>query len=178
MGYSVPRFKVGDIVTNVNIGGKYKVVSAPRYPIGYGDLDAPIYDFEKLDEPSFRFTSSENLYIKIQEAIKESNPVENPVANAEGGIKFDNKKVRPGLMFRSMPEATMSIINVLEYGARKYAPDNWSKVEDDRYEEAMLRHIMAYFSGEKLDDETKEPHLAHAICCAMFLIQKEINRNK
>ena len=33
----------------------------------------------------------------------------------------------------------------------------------------MQRHIDAWWQGEQKDPETGEHHLAHAICCGMFL---------
>jgi hypothetical protein len=96
------------------------------------------------------------------------------IPNAQGGIKFDSKKARPTLLLKSMPDAVQEVIDVLELGARKYAPDNWKKVENQRYEDAELRHKLARFSGEKYDPETKKYHLAHEICNLMFLLQKEM----
>ena len=33
----------------------------------------------------------------------------------------------------------------------------------------MLRHIKAWQSGDFYDQETKEHHLDHALCCLIFL---------
>lgn len=93
--------------------------------------------------------------------------------NAEGGIKFDSKKARPTLLLKSMPNAVQEVIDVLELGARKYAPDNWKKVENERYHDAMLRHVLSYLAGETHDPETSKHHLAHAVCNMLFLIEKE-----
>lgn len=93
--------------------------------------------------------------------------------NAEGGIKFDSKKARPTLLLKSMPSAVQEVIDVLELGARKYAPDNWKKVENERYHDAMLRHVLSYLAGETHDPETSKHHLAHAVCNMLFLIEKE-----
>lgn len=64
------------------------------------------------------------------------------------------------------------MVRVLEFGAKKYAVDNWKKVPDaeNRYREALLRHVVAYASGEEVDPETGESHLAHAACCVLFLL--------
>lgn len=97
--------------------------------------------------------------------------------NSQGGIKFDSKKARPTLLLKSMPHAVQEVIDVLELGARKYAPDNWKKVENERYHDAMLRHVLSYLGGEVNDPETSKHHLAHAVCNMLFLIQKEEESN-
>lgn len=68
--------------------------------------------------------------------------------------------------------AIRSVIDVLEFGAKKYAPDNWKTVPDarKRYFDATIRHVTAWWSGEKDDGESGLPHLAHAICCLLFLL--------
>ncbi len=58
--------------------------------------------------------------------------------------------------------------------AEKYGAWNWSMVSDleRRYLAAAMRHINAYRAGEMLDQESGLPHLAHAMCCLAFLIEK------
>ena len=85
------------------------------------------------------------------------------------GRKDDGTKRRYSLL----PSGTVNqVVSVLEYGAIKYAPDNWQKVPNarTRYYDAAMRHIDAWWQGETLDDETQLPHLAHAVCCLLFLI--------
>lgn len=85
------------------------------------------------------------------------------------GRKDDTSKRRYSLL----PSGTVnSVVDVLEAGAIKYAPDNWRKVPDARrrYYDAAMRHIDAWWSGELKDDETGLPHLAHAMCCLLFLM--------
>lgn len=88
------------------------------------------------------------------------------------GTKQDTNKPRPDLI---PPKAIMSIAEVLEFGARKYSPDNWRKVPNlkARYTAAMLRHVFAWMSGEKIDTESGLHHLAHAGCCLLFLLEVE-----
>lgn len=71
--------------------------------------------------------------------------------------------------------AMEEVTKVLTYGARKYAPDNWKLVPDarPRYTSAALRHFVAWIRGERLDPETGLHHLAHAVCCLLFLIERE-----
>lgn len=70
--------------------------------------------------------------------------------------------------------AIRSVVKVLTYGARKYAPGNWAVVPNarERYYAAALRHVTAWWDGEKLD-ESGFPHLAHAVCCLLFLMSLE-----
>lgn len=64
------------------------------------------------------------------------------------------------------------IVEVLTFGAKKYAPDNWKKVPDAqrRYFAAMMRHLTAHQRGEDNDPESGLSHLAHAGCCLLFLM--------
>ncbi len=84
------------------------------------------------------------------------------------GIKFDKEKDQWTLL----PfEAMRPVVRVLMHGARKYAPDNWKFVKPkERYFDACIRHLTAWQSGERLDPESGQPHLAHAICCLIFLL--------
>lgn len=88
---------------------------------------------------------------------------------SEKGEKHDSGKRR----FSLLPlECIQDVIDVLEFGARKYQVDNWQKVPDakTRYFDAALRHIFAWKQGEKLDQESGIHHLAHAMCCLLFLL--------
>lgn len=82
------------------------------------------------------------------------------------GLKYDQDKPRLDLV---PPEAIIAIGHVMTYGARKYAPDSWRGVEAHRYVAALLRHLMAYQSGESTDAESGYPHLWHVLTNAAFL---------
>ena len=84
------------------------------------------------------------------------------------GKKLDQNKPRMSLLPKG---ALNAVIRVLEFGATKYQVDNWKHVPEakTRYYDAMQRHIDAWWQGEQKDPETGEHHLAHAICCGMFL---------
>lgn len=85
--------------------------------------------------------------------------------------KADAGKPRPTLVPVSLIEAVASI---REYGVKKYHdPDNWKKVEPQRYKDAAFRHWLAYIKGEKLDPESGLPHLHHCACNLAFLIEME-----
>lgn len=88
------------------------------------------------------------------------------------GVKHDRDKRRWDLLPWN---AAGLVVDVLAHGARKYSDDNWRRVPDARrrYFAAALRHIVAWYAGEYLDDESRLPHLAHAACCVLFLLALE-----
>jgi hypothetical protein len=90
------------------------------------------------------------------------------------GVKYDASKLRYSLL---PLDSLQEVIKVLEFGAKKYAPDNWKYVDDAeaRYWDAAMRHIVAYKIEDKADSETGLSHLAHAICCLLFLINFDNN---
>ena len=93
------------------------------------------------------------------------------------GVKYDNDKPQWSLLpFKALKE----VVDVLTYGAKKYAPDNWKKVPNakQRYIDAGFRHFTAYAAGEKLDPETGKSHLAHAMCCLLYLLAFEIGEDR
>ena len=85
------------------------------------------------------------------------------------GVKFDGEKPKWDLVPWDGMEP---VARVLTLGARKYSPDNWRKVPDGRtrYLAAAFRHLVAHARGEVLDPESKEPHLAHCVCCLLFIL--------
>lgn len=87
------------------------------------------------------------------------------------GRKHDAGKIRWSLLPWGALE---EVVKVLEHGAQKYSPGNWVKVEPERYEEALLRHVVARQKGEKNDPDSKLSHLAHIVCDALFLIWFEL----
>jgi hypothetical protein len=69
-------------------------------------------------------------------------------------------------------QSVAEVVGVLEYGAGKYAPNAWQGVPDarTRYFDALLRHLMAWRGGERVDSESGKLHLAHVACNALFLV--------
>lgn len=96
--------------------------------------------------------------------------------NRMEGIKYDNDKPRWDLLPMEQLE---EVVKVLSMGAKKYADENWKKLDNlqQRYYGAALRHIVAWKKGEIIDSESGLPHLAHAICCLMFIMWKDDNND-
>lgn len=85
-----------------------------------------------------------------------------------GAMKFDEEKPRMELLD---PYAMEQLALVLTFGAKKYEPWNWTKgLAFSRLIGAALRHLFAFAKGEDLDPESGLSHLAHAMCCLMFLV--------
>ena len=94
-----------------------------------------------------------------------------------GGRKFDGGKLQYGLL---PPLALKEIVEILTFGAEKYESDNWIHVPDSkrRYFDAAQRHIWAWKQGEQNDPETGKNHIAHALCCLMFLYEHDVKYSK
>ena len=63
------------------------------------------------------------------------------------------------------------IAQVREYGVEKHKdPDNWKRVELERYIDAMLRHTLAFLDDPNgVDEESGIPHYKHAECNWAFI---------
>lgn len=84
-----------------------------------------------------------------------------------GGLKLDEGKARWDLM---SPVLLTGIAKVLTFGAVKYSDRNWEKgIKFGRCFAALMRHLWAWWGGQKTDEETGYSHLHHAGCCLMFL---------
>lgn len=88
------------------------------------------------------------------------------------GVKHDGGKAP----WHLLPfDAIAGIVEVLAFGAKKYAARNWEAGMDwSRLFGAAMRHLTAWFNGEHKDPETGYSHLWHAGCCILFLIAYEL----
>lgn len=94
------------------------------------------------------------------------------VNGSQQGTKHDADKPRYDLV----PWVAVSVVvKVLTFGAKKYGAENWRGVENwrRRYFAAALRHVFNWWGGERCDPETGLPHLAHAVCCLLFILELE-----
>jgi hypothetical protein len=93
------------------------------------------------------------------------------------GRKFDGGKLEYGLL---PPLALEETVKVLTFGSQKYERDNWQKVSESkrRYFDALQRHVWSWKQGEQIDPESGLHHLAHAMCCLMFLYEHDVKYSK
>lgn len=88
-------------------------------------------------------------------------------------VKHDQDKSRIDLI---PPQAIKDIADVLTYGAKKYDAHNWRDnggLAYSRVYAAAQRHMLSFWDGQSLDEETGMSHLAHAACCIIFLMSYE-----
>ena len=87
-----------------------------------------------------------------------------------GAIKYDKDKPKMSLL---PPKALRGIAEIMTYGAKKYNPHNYKLgkgLDWDQMYSACLRHMNAWNDGEDIDPESGRPHLYHAGCCLVMLI--------
>ena len=84
--------------------------------------------------------------------------------------KADGGKLRFSLVPKQIIYA---VAKIRKYGTDKYHdPDNWKRVEPERYWEAALRHMMAAWNDyEAVDEESGFMHIEHAACNLAFLLE-------
>ena len=100
-------------------------------------------------------------------AVKAVKSVAAPVAPV---AKADAGKLRLSLV---PPELIRAVGEIREYGLKKYGdPENWRRVEAQRYWDAALRHALAAWNDyTAVDPESGMPHIWHMACNLGFLIQ-------
>ena len=98
------------------------------------------------------------------------------VKNNSTSAKDDTGKRKLSLVPRKI---IWDIAAIREYGTEKYGdPDNWKKVEPQRYRDAAFRHFLKYLDDpEGLDEESGLPHLWHLACNIAFLCEMEDKNN-
>jgi hypothetical protein len=86
------------------------------------------------------------------------------------GKKFDGGKLRYDLLPVKPIE---DVTKVITFGANKYGDNNWKQLNNarERYYAACARHIAEYRKGNQIDDESGLPHLAHAMCNIIFIME-------
>jgi hypothetical protein len=87
--------------------------------------------------------------------------------NSNQALRYNNGKLQWSLVdFDSLE----GLVKVLEYGATKYAPNNWKKgMPVTQVSESLMRHLFAFLKGEDVDPESGCRHISHVMCNAMFI---------
>lgn len=92
-------------------------------------------------------------------------------------VKADKGKPRLSLV---PTEIINCIARVREYGTENYHdPENWKRVEKERYIDAAFRHLLAYVNDNQgKDEESGLPHLWHLATNVAFLCELDKQEKK
>jgi len=125
---------------------------------------------------------AEAAIVGIRTSIRQSCP-DTPKTNAcdkypaTGEVRITDPKTggqkgqKPAQMSYFPFDALTEISKVYQYGASKYARDNWKKGYNWSLNfDAMMRHMFAFWEGEDLDPESHCSHVAHAAWHALTLL--------
>lgn len=81
-------------------------------------------------------------------------------------LRYNKNKTAWGLVYF---DSLIPMVDVLEFGAKKYSPNNWKKCLDRKeILESMMRHLTALMDGEFYDKESGLHHIGHIQCNTMF----------
>lgn len=98
-------------------------------------------------------------------------------ASPEAARKDDAHKPQMGLIPAG---ALVEVAKVMTFGARKYSKYNWREnggLEWSRLYDALQRHLASFSLREDIDAESELPHLAHAACCILMLLEYQRTSN-
>lgn len=99
---------------------------------------------------------------------------DDPTAIGSGAVKYDGGK--PSLfrgIIQYFPRAVRAVGEISTFGASKYAWNGWENVPDgiNRYSDAMVRHLIAEGTGERIDPDSGLLHAAHTAWGALARLE-------
>lgn len=128
------------------------------------ESDFDIVDWNYKEPETITPNHPDVSYWDNGEVIEVSSP--NIFIN-DGFIKHDKGKPMISLI---EPKFIEGLAEVMTQGATKYGRYTWQECkEPHRYLDALLRHTMKYWDGEKVDTESGKSHLYHIAFNAMAL---------
>jgi hypothetical protein len=97
---------------------------------------------------------------------EEEREPEEPTGTPQA-MRYNQGKLQWSLMDMKSFEP---MIRVLEFGAKKYARDNWKKgMFLSAIYDSLTRHMISFMAGEDNDPESGLPHIGHIQCNIMFM---------
>ena len=146
----------GRDIHDVKVGGRYRVLGYNGAALLLANLLGDCL-YGSYDPQYFDLDSS---YVQ---PLDQHDP--NGIDQHAPGAKLDAGKLRPALVLGGFASAVQAMVKVGSDGARKYTDNGWKTVPDGkaRYEDALLRHLLAHLSGEELDPESGSPHISHCM---------------
>lgn len=109
---------------------------------------------------------------EVQQAAPYAGDVQVPAVPMTGTIGRKDDQGKPD--YTLLPWAALTeVVRVLEHGERRYGRDNWRHVKNARfrYVKAAFRHLVDYMLVGPIDKDSGCHHLAHVVCCCLFVIE-------
>ena len=91
-------------------------------------------------------------------------------------VKFDQGKPKAGLMLEGFSNALLEVSKVSTFGADVHGENTWQRVEFERYKNSFARHLLAWYGGERVDEDSKLSTLAHVAWNVLALLEMEIKK--
>ena len=110
----------------------------------------------------FKFCTDCQSEIEMQKPVQQSNP------------KPDLKSIKASKLRMDLvpTSAITGIAKCLTFGLQKgYEEESWRQYPISTYKAALLRHLIAYLDGIKIDEESGNKHLEAVLCNAAFLLE-------
>ena len=100
------------------------------------------------------------------------------ISQHKPGIKLDSEKPRLSLIVCGFPHALEQVARVGTFGAKKYSDNGWVSAPNgqQRYTDAMLRHLIAEARGERIDAESGMLHSAQVAWNALARLELELRK--
>lgn len=76
------------------------------------------------------------------------------------------------------PKALLLAGEVMALNEEKHPNQRWKTITPEEHVGAVLRHILKWLSGEKLDPETGRSHLQHAMCRNAMAVEVEASTQR
>lgn len=134
------------------------------YPPAVVDIGTAIPNPVVINTTDTKIKLADGKVVSLDQLEKHTK-VDTSVATKDDGGKLD---------WTLLPyDALEDIVKVLEFGAKKYARDNWRNGKGlgiSRVTKSTMRHLVAYLRGEKEDPETGLSHWAHIGCNVLFVL--------
>ena len=134
------------------IDGSYTILTASNFDIVDWNYEEPVKEELTPNHPDVSYWDN-------GEVIEAPPP--------DVFIKYDEGKPMVSLI---NPKFIEGLASVMTQGAYKYGRYNWQECKEPyRYLDALLRHTLKYWDGEKVDTESGKSHLYHIAFNAMAL---------
>jgi len=112
----------------------------------------------------------------VSDRMKTEDAFDLPASNA---YPDNNPKTVIGLTKPSMapipPVAILHLGKAMSDGRKKYGLMNWREktVSATVYYDAAMRHLMAWYDGEELAEDSGVHHLGHAMACLAIVLDAQ-----